>query len=141
MAFDWGRILPSGLFKFIVGQDGVPYQLHRALVEHHSKPLNILMNGAMCKSQEGFATLSEVAQQTFARFSEFMYAGNYTPPDPDVFGDQETLGFSINQDGAPAEEPEASTWPGNSQWDEALEPEPLSKIISGELDQKSPRRD
>ena len=99
------------------------------------------MNGAMCESQEGFATLGEVTQQTFARFSEFMYAGNYTSPDPDVFGDQETLGFSINQDGAPAEEPEASTWPGNSQWDEALEPEPLLKIISRELHQKSPRRD
>lgn len=45
----------------------------------HSAPLVALMNGLMREASEGVAELEDIDEQTFVRFCEYAYTGDYTP--------------------------------------------------------------
>ncbi|KAL8846042.1 MAG: hypothetical protein Q9221_008837 [Calogaya cf. arnoldii] len=72
-----GNVYTSPPFKFIV--EGKTFYLHAALVSHHSKPLDRMMNGKLSEAQKGYATLEEVEEDTFGRFAEWINKGYYTP--------------------------------------------------------------
>lgn len=48
-------------------------------MEDHSAPLAALMNGLMPEATDGIATLEDIDEQTFVRFCEYAYMGDYTP--------------------------------------------------------------
>jgi hypothetical protein len=48
-------------------------------VEDHSAPLAALMNGLMREATDGIAILEDIDEQTFVRFCEYAYMGDYTP--------------------------------------------------------------
>ncbi|KAL8658055.1 MAG: hypothetical protein Q9226_001315 [Calogaya cf. arnoldii] len=72
-----GNGYTSPPFKFVV--EGKAFYLHAALVSHHSKPLDRMMNGKLSEAQKGYATLEEVEEATFGRFAEWVNKGYYTP--------------------------------------------------------------
>jgi len=85
------RIIGSRPFKFIVGPEHKSVTVHAALVADHSAPLAVLINGPMCEAKDGIATLDDIDEQTFVRFCEYAYMGDYTsaqneivPLTPDV---------------------------------------------------------
>ncbi|KAI9762719.1 MAG: hypothetical protein M1840_001186 [Geoglossum simile] len=84
MAIPFDRIISSAPFKFLVGPENKPFMVHAALVSHHSRPLDVLMNGEMLEAREGCACLEDVDEETFVRFSQYLYTGDYsaTTPDP-----------------------------------------------------------
>ena len=76
------RLLGSRTFQFLVGPDGQDrtlFTIHTAVAETLSAPLATLMNGSMREAIGGVATLKEVDEQTFLRFCEYAYMGDYTP--------------------------------------------------------------
>lgn len=60
-------------------QDRTLFTIHTAVAETLSAPLATLMNGSMREAIGGVATLKEVDEQTFVRFCEYAYMGDYTP--------------------------------------------------------------
>ncbi|KAI4278610.1 MAG: hypothetical protein L6R38_005204 [Xanthoria sp. 2 TBL-2021] len=71
-----GNVYTSPPFKFIV--EGKAFYIHAALVSHHSRPLDRMMNGDMSEAQKGYATLEEVDEGIFSRFAEWVNKGYYT---------------------------------------------------------------
>ncbi len=69
---------------FIVGHEKKLLMVHSALIAHHSKPLDVLVNGDMSEAKEGCALLDDVDEHTFVRFSQYAYTGDYAPRDPDI---------------------------------------------------------
>ncbi|TGO52729.1 hypothetical protein BCON_0136g00250 [Botryotinia convoluta] len=79
-------ILNSRLFKFIVGEkvDGhaKEFFVHEEAIVQLSKPLEALMRGGMTESQAGCTVWDDVSKETFERFVQFAYTGDYTVPVP-----------------------------------------------------------
>jgi hypothetical protein len=75
-------IISSDMFTFLVGPKKKPFKLHKALVAHQSLSLNVLVNGHLKEAQEQCAVWEEVAEDTFVRFSQFAYTGDYEAPEP-----------------------------------------------------------
>jgi hypothetical protein len=48
-------------------------------MEDQSAPLAALMKGSMREATDGIATLDDIDEQTFVRFCEYAYMGDYTP--------------------------------------------------------------
>ncbi|CAK1357271.1 hypothetical protein CB0940_12276 [Cercospora beticola] len=67
----------GGTFSFDV--HGHRFTLHKRLVQRYSEPLMAMMHNGMEETQHGFATLQDTEELTFARFSEFIYSGSYSP--------------------------------------------------------------
>lgn len=78
------RILNSRLFKFTVGEtvDGSPteFLVHEEAMAQLSKPLYNLMKGLWSDSQAGSAAWDDVSKETFERFAQFAYTGDYSVP-------------------------------------------------------------
>ena len=72
------RILNSRLFKFIVGEqaDGQPteFLVHEDAIAQLSKPLELLTKG------DDSARWSDVSKETFERFAQYAYTGDYSIP-------------------------------------------------------------
>lgn len=82
MTISFDKILSSRTFQFLVGPDcpeRKPFTIHTAVVEDHSAPLAVLMNGLMREATDGIAILDDIDEQTFVRFCEYAYMGDYTP--------------------------------------------------------------
>jgi hypothetical protein len=75
-------IVSSDMFTFLVGHNRKPFKLHKALVAHQSLSLNVLVNGNLKEAKEQCAIWDEVAEDTFVRFSQFAYTGDYEAPVP-----------------------------------------------------------
>ncbi|KAI9783212.1 MAG: hypothetical protein M1839_004052 [Geoglossum umbratile] len=86
------RIVTSTPFKFVVGKDGDTITVHSALAASHSRPLDALINGRMSEAQNGFAVLDDIDRQTFVRFCQYVYTGNYAAADPEILLDSSTIG-------------------------------------------------
>ena len=69
--------MSSSQFKFIVGPQKKEFTIHAALVAHQSKALDRLVNGDMKEAQEQCALLEATDEQTFIRFSQYVYTGDY----------------------------------------------------------------
>ncbi|KAF7922990.1 hypothetical protein EAE99_007181 [Botrytis elliptica] len=79
-------VLNSRLFKFIVGEkvDGhaTEFFVHEEAIVQLSRPLEALMRGGMSESQAGCTVWDDVSKETFERFVQFAYTGDYTVPVP-----------------------------------------------------------
>ncbi|KAL9621053.1 MAG: hypothetical protein Q9160_004438 [Pyrenula sp. 1 TL-2023] len=76
-------IVSSPPFKFIVGTEQEEFTVQHALVAHHSKSLGVLMDSDSSKTENGRAYLESTDPDTFVRFCEFAYTGNYEVPKPE----------------------------------------------------------
>ncbi|KAH6959643.1 hypothetical protein BKA56DRAFT_600729 [Ilyonectria sp. MPI-CAGE-AT-0026] len=76
------QIVGSSPFKFLIGPDKKEYTIHSSLVAHQSGALNALVNGGMKEAREKCAIWEEFDEETFLRFSQFAYTGNYDGAEP-----------------------------------------------------------
>jgi hypothetical protein len=79
----YGRIIRSRLFKFIVGEavDGAPseFSVHEVAIAQLSEPLrNLTQSGPQARA--GLATWKDVGKDTFERFVQYAYTGDYSIP-------------------------------------------------------------
>ncbi|PQE15062.1 BTB POZ-like protein [Rutstroemia sp. NJR-2017a BVV2] len=77
-------LLNSRIFKFIVGEtvDGTATEffVHEEAIAQLSAPLHSLMRGGMTESQAGCTKWDDVSKETFERFAQFAYTGDYSVP-------------------------------------------------------------
>ena len=74
--------MQSQPFKFVIGSNRKDFFIHPALIADVSKPLAKLTCGSMREAKEGHATIADVDEDTFARFCEFLYTGDYHAASP-----------------------------------------------------------
>lgn len=78
------RIINSRLFKFIVGEtiDGTPtgFSVHEEVIARLFKPLHNLVKGGLSEAQAGCMIWKEVSKETFERFVQVAYTGDYSIP-------------------------------------------------------------
>ena len=77
MADDTFRVFTGGTFQFDVAEHANTFVLHSELVSQHSPVFHALMHSQMKESQENRTRLNNVDSDTFARFAEFIYSGDY----------------------------------------------------------------
>ncbi|KAF4453642.1 triacylglycerol lipase [Fusarium austroafricanum] len=70
-------VLQSEFFEFIVGHEKKKFFLHSSIVACQSESLEKLINGGMKEANERCATLPDVDSDTFVRFSQYAYTGDY----------------------------------------------------------------
>ncbi|KAI1417042.1 hypothetical protein F5Y13DRAFT_153596 [Hypoxylon sp. FL1857] len=70
-------IAASKPFRFLVGPKKKEFTMHAELVARMSKPLWTLVNGEWKESKGGLAEWPEIDEETFVRFCEFAYTGDY----------------------------------------------------------------
>ncbi|MCJ1347306.1 hypothetical protein MMC31_005529 [Peltigera leucophlebia] len=91
MALSYESIFASATFRFLVGSNKRLFTVHVAPIAHHSKSLGDLMNGGMSEAHEGCASLEDVEESTFIRFSQYAYTGDYFAADPEILLDSSTI--------------------------------------------------
>lgn len=93
--FFWGvfvfSIIASAPFRFLVGSNKRVFTVHAGLISHHSKSLGDLINGGMSEANQGCASLEDVEESTFVRFSQYGYTGDYIAADPEILLDSSTI--------------------------------------------------
>lgn len=62
--------------------------IHTALVAEQSPALESMVNGSMQEATSGTVIWEDVAKDTFGRFAQFVYAGDYDTPPHNTMGDQ-----------------------------------------------------
>ncbi|CZS92063.1 uncharacterized protein RCO7_00689 [Rhynchosporium graminicola] len=84
MAASFEDILNSRIFKFTVGQniDGksTTFTVHEEAIAALSHPLQSLVRSGLSESETGHATWEHVSKETFVRFAQFAYTGEYSVP-------------------------------------------------------------
>ncbi|PVH80537.1 hypothetical protein DL98DRAFT_627714 [Cadophora sp. DSE1049] len=84
MPASFEEILNSRIFKFTVGEkvDGVAttFSIHEEAIAALSQPLHALMRSGLSESEAGHATWEDVSKDTFVRFAQFAYNGDYSVP-------------------------------------------------------------
>ncbi|KAL7942926.1 hypothetical protein V8C42DRAFT_330768 [Trichoderma barbatum] len=81
-SLSYRSITSSPHFTFLVGPDHKEHTIHSALVAHQSKALNTLINGQMKEATERRVIWEEIDEETFIRFSQYLYTGNYDETEP-----------------------------------------------------------
>lgn len=74
------RIVRSPMFTFLVGAEQIPMMIHTVLVAEQSPALESLVNGSMQEATSGAVIWEDVEEDTFGRFAQFVYAGDYDTP-------------------------------------------------------------
>ncbi|RDL31411.1 uncharacterized protein BP5553_09620 [Venustampulla echinocandica] len=86
MPASFQEILNSRIFQFTVGEniDGKPtkFYIHEKAIAQLSEPLQKLMEGNFAEAQTGWARWDDVSKETFERFVQFAYTGDYSIPEP-----------------------------------------------------------
>ncbi|KIN05223.1 hypothetical protein OIDMADRAFT_25799 [Oidiodendron maius Zn] len=82
-------VFRSKQFVFVIGDETkTEYTVHRDLIAKQSKALNALVNGEMQETLNGRVTFEDLDDNTFVRFCQFAYTGDYITPgfisDPNV---------------------------------------------------------
>ncbi|CZR51297.1 uncharacterized protein PAC_01172 [Phialocephala subalpina] len=77
----WTSVFRSKQFVFVVGENQAAFTVHAAIIAKQSKALDVLINGSMGEASDGKAIFEDVEEDTFIRFCQFAYAGDYTTPD------------------------------------------------------------
>ncbi|OJJ98645.1 hypothetical protein ASPACDRAFT_44277 [Aspergillus aculeatus ATCC 16872] len=81
MDTEFGEIISSPLFTFIVGRAKKEITVHSRALASLSTTLDKLMNGEMIEAKTRRVDWSEVTEEaTFLRLCEYAYARDYTPP-------------------------------------------------------------
>lgn len=79
------------MFTFLVGVEQIPMMIHTALVAEQSPALETLVNGSMQEATSGTVIWEDVEEDTFGRFAQFVYAGDYDTPPHHIMGDHSQL--------------------------------------------------
>ncbi|OTA98226.1 hypothetical protein M426DRAFT_117591 [Hypoxylon sp. CI-4A] len=118
-------IAASKPFRFLVGPDKKEFTMHSELVARMSKPLRTMVNGDRKDSKDGLAELSEVDEETFVRFCEFAYTGDYQAAEPTIETPASSEHDTLDLGGPSSIEPDAIKAPnGDVQlYDEPAAPE------------------
>lgn len=95
MPISYNKIVSSSIITFSVAEQRKPMTIHTALVVAQSPVLRKLVTGSMEEAQSGRVTLEDVDEDTFARFAQFVYTGDYMPAahvllEPEAFAPPET---------------------------------------------------
>jgi len=84
MPASFHEILNSRLFKFTVGEEvdgrSSEFFVHEAAVAQLTKPLHALTKGSSSEARAGSATWKGISSDTFERFTQFAYTGDYSIP-------------------------------------------------------------
>ncbi|KAI1450636.1 hypothetical protein F5Y02DRAFT_120111 [Annulohypoxylon stygium] len=78
----YGVIAASKPFRFLVGPDKKEFFMHAELIARMSEPLSAMVNGEWKERSEGVIELPETDEETFVRFCEFSYTGDYKAAEP-----------------------------------------------------------
>ncbi|KIW75220.1 hypothetical protein Z517_11994 [Fonsecaea pedrosoi CBS 271.37] len=81
--------LCSSTFQFLVGLERKPFNVHSDLAVQLSPVFAALINGSMVESVERRVVLDDIDEETFLRFCEFAYKGDFSVPPPKTVVDQE----------------------------------------------------
>lgn len=100
LTFLLNRILESRLFQFVVGErvDGTAtlFSVHEEAIAQLSQPLYNLMRSGLSESQSARTIWNDVSKDTFVRFVQFAYTGDYSIPVMDAretaVGDEDVCG-------------------------------------------------
>ncbi|KAF2181278.1 hypothetical protein K469DRAFT_589627, partial [Zopfia rhizophila CBS 207.26] len=76
-------ILESQPFIFIVGENGRKFTVHNALIAYHSRPLGTIINKRLLEAKVS-CILEDVDEDTFVRFAQFAYTGDYLAAKPET---------------------------------------------------------
>jgi len=77
-----GSFVDSSPFKFHVGAAKRTFYVHSHLIDQCSDTLAALVGGGMIEATKGCANLHDIEEDTFIRFLEFTYTGDYSVPEP-----------------------------------------------------------
>ncbi|KAM3068467.1 hypothetical protein ACMFMG_009608 [Clarireedia jacksonii] len=84
MPASFPEILNSRIFKFVIGEEidgtATEFFVHEEAIAQLSKPLHSMMKGGMLESQVGCTKWGDVSKETFERFVQFAYTGDYSVP-------------------------------------------------------------
>merc|ERR1711964_482076 len=80
MSASFEEILLSRFYTFIVGADAVPITVHEATLADQSPGLKALMRTEMSEGLAREARWEDVNKETFMRFAQFAYIGDYSIP-------------------------------------------------------------
>ncbi|CZR54968.1 uncharacterized protein PAC_04853 [Phialocephala subalpina] len=119
MSSSFETIVLSRLFKFIIGADKVPIVVHEQALADLSTALTTLMQGKMSESLAGEATWKDVDQETFIRFIQFAYTGDYSVPVMIVKASDQSLRHDTNE------------WPAAEAVEESVEEQPAEVASNG----------
>ncbi|KAH6876842.1 hypothetical protein B0T10DRAFT_584842 [Thelonectria olida] len=81
-AIPYESILSSDFFKFLVGCDKRQFLIHSAVVACQSQALDKLINGDLREASERCVRWPDVDPETFVRFSQYAYTGDYLTAPP-----------------------------------------------------------
>ncbi|KAH8819221.1 hypothetical protein F5884DRAFT_7373 [Xylogone sp. PMI_703] len=70
-------LFTSKIFTFKVGENETPMSVHADAFAKQSVVLDRLINGSMKEAQEGTGVWRDVEEETFIRFCQFIYTGDY----------------------------------------------------------------
>ncbi|TAQ86314.1 hypothetical protein B7494_g5361 [Chlorociboria aeruginascens] len=124
-------VFRSKQFVFIVGENQAAFTAHAAIIAKQSKALDVLINGSMGEASEGKAIIKDIEEDTFMRFCQFAYTGDYTTPDFTHIPTTE-LPYIADRD-EPVVEPvvELELEPEPVEEEPAPEPEPEPEPVDG----------
>ncbi|KIW68821.1 hypothetical protein PV04_04741 [Phialophora macrospora] len=118
MALPFHSYADAKPFKFLVGAAGKPFFVHAKLAAHQSSTLATLIEGAMIEAKREYAVFDDVDEETFIRFMQFAYTGDYSVAEPDVVLFRQDIGVEngvasrgsispkiVEEPDGPAEEP------------------------------------
>lgn len=74
------RFIHSRIFEFVVGHEKMSFKIHSSVIAEQSEILNNLINGAMIEAQVGRVVWEDLNVNTFVRFIQFAYLGDYPAP-------------------------------------------------------------
>ncbi|KAJ9603940.1 hypothetical protein H2200_011462 [Cladophialophora chaetospira] len=77
MALRYESFADSKPFKFVVGETGKTFYIHASLAAQQSTTLATLIEGGMVESEREYAAIEDVDEDTFIRFIQFAYTGDY----------------------------------------------------------------
>ncbi|EXJ73589.1 uncharacterized protein A1O5_03351 [Cladophialophora psammophila CBS 110553] len=83
----FGESLRSPTFQFLVGLERTAYNVHSNLAVQLSPVFAALINGNMVESIERRAILDDIDEDTFLRFCEYAYKGDFSVPPPKIVVD------------------------------------------------------
>ncbi|KAL6890845.1 hypothetical protein GGI43DRAFT_414940 [Trichoderma evansii] len=75
-------ITSSPPFTFVVGHDQKEHTIHSALIAHQSEALKALVNEQTKEGTEGRVIWEHIHEDTFSRFSQYLYTGYYLEAEP-----------------------------------------------------------
>ncbi|KAJ2982644.1 hypothetical protein NQ176_g1248 [Zarea fungicola] len=78
----YSNILSSKPFRFFVGPHRNEFTLHSTLVASQSRALDAIVNSTMKEAADGATNWEHVDEQTFIRFGQYVYTGNYEGEPP-----------------------------------------------------------